>query len=120
MGTHPNAILMVVLTPDELSRKTMRDILGNDYERDGNSIVIDDLGGHDYHSLIMEDSFDEGFQIAANEGDLVFFKFITYGYGDAIVWKELESVKYQLEQWAQKICKEHHCSYSIQITANYW
>jgi len=51
MSTHPNVILMAVLKPDDLSRKTMRDIIGD---------VGDDIpiGDNEYHTIIMETDFD--------------------------------------------------------------
>lgn len=120
MGTHPNAILMAVLTPDDLSRKTMREILSfngvseGDFDKD---IKINDI---DYHTLIMEESYNNGWQISAKEGDLLFFNLVTYGYGERIEWNKLDNQKTHLEEWAKEMCKKFHCSYEIFITANYW
>lgn len=120
MSTHPNARLMVVLTPDGLSRKTMRDILEsttmNDSEID-EQVVID---GVEYRPLVMEGDYDESWQIAANEGDLVFHDLFTYGYGESMSWDELEKRKHALEFWAVDICEKHNCTYDIRVSANYW
>ena len=120
MSTHPNVILMVALTPDDLSRKTMRSIL------EANGIKEDDfdddvkISGKDYHHEIMESDYDESWQISAKEGDLIFFDLVTYGYGDTIKWSDLETQKNELEAWAKEICEKFSCSYEIIITANYW
>jgi hypothetical protein len=117
MGTHPNVILMVALTPDDLSRKTMRTILEESEKAALSDIVI---GTESYHALIMEDSYDEGWQISAKEGDLVFFDLVTYGFGESITWDKLEKQKAELEEWAKDTCKAHNCTYEIRVTANYW
>ena len=118
MGTHPNAILMVVLTPDGLSRKTMRSILADSNGPDGNSDVR--IGGKCYHCEIMESDYNEGYQIAASEGDLIFFDFVTYGYGEFVDWGDLEKQKNELEKWASEMCSKYNCSFKIRVTANYW
>lgn len=117
MSTHPNVLLVLALTPDGLSRKTMRDILSD--------LVVDafddvTIGAHQYHHLIMESDYDEGFQVAANEGDLVFLDMVTYGYGETVAWDELEAQKNELAEWAEQICQVHHCSWRVYVTANYW
>jgi hypothetical protein len=117
MSIHPNVILMAVLTPDNLSRKTMRDILAEHKQGVLYRIVI---AGTEYDTLVMESDYDEGWQISAKAGDLVFFDLVTYGYGETIAWDKLESQKKELEAWALETCKKHHCSYEIKITANYW
>ena len=119
MSTHPNAILLLVLTPDDLARKTYRAILaqlGNSAEED----VSVDIAGNTYHSRVMEDDYYEGAQIGANEGDIVFWDYVTYGYGERIEWAQLEQQKQQLEEWAKGICEQYRCSYKIYVTANYW
>ena len=119
MSTHPNVILMSVLTPDDLSRKTMRDICiseGTEYE-EGTEIVIGDT---EYCPLIMESDYDESLQISAKIGDLVFYDLITYGYGDTINWDKAEKLKMQLAQWSNLICSRFNCSYEIYLSANFW
>lgn len=120
MSTHPNAILMVVFTPDNLARKTHRAIV----EEYGLKDIDDKLqvGGDTYHHFVMENSegYHQGFQITAPEGSIVFFDYVTYGYGEVIDWDGLQKQKEPLEEWAKGICERHHCSYKIQVTANYW
>lgn len=120
MSTHPNVILMAVLTPDDLSRKTMRSILDEHCANDTFDLDKITIDSKEYHTVIMESDYDDGWQIAANEGDLVFFDLVTYGYGDVIKWNDLETKRQSLEKWAIDVCEKYHCSYSIQVTANYW
>lgn len=118
MSTHPNAILLLTLTPDNLSRKTWRDILEkSNVDKEDGKIKI---GDHDYCHRVMESDYYEGMQISAKEGDIVFYNMITYGYGDVMEWSKLEKQKIDLEEWAKIICNKFNCSYKIFITANYW
>jgi hypothetical protein len=118
MSEHPNVILMAKLTPDNTSRKTMRDILAAHGITDSDDdIKIADSG---YHHVVMESDYEDGYQIGAKEGDLVFFDLVTYGYGETIVWEKLQSQKDQLEAWAKDIGARFKCSYEIHVTANYW
>jgi hypothetical protein len=118
MSTHPNVILMAVLTPDGLSRKTMKDILqaNNVTDPDFDVKIVDE----DYHHIVMESDYEEGFQVSAGEGDLVFLDMVTYGYGDTIEWGKLVKQKDNLEDWAKRMCDKFNCSYKIIVTANYW
>jgi hypothetical protein len=115
MSTHPNAILLLVLKPDDLTRKTYRAIL----EEAGRE---DDLmiGGDRYNIEVMESTYDESHQIAADEGDIVVFDMVTYGYGERIEWDKLVAQKSVLEEWAAGICERHKCTASFYVTANYW
>jgi hypothetical protein len=118
---------MVRLTPDGLSRKTMRDIMAfngiryrhqcNDETEDFDGILI---GEEIYHHAIMEETYSSSWQISGNEGDLVFFDLVTYGYGESISWCKLQAQKEELEAWAKVQCEKFHCSYEIAISANYW
>ena len=117
MGTHPNTLLMLVLTPDGLSRKTMREILEEHDLEEDDDIKI---GSKEYHHTIMEADYDESFQIGSKEGDLVFHDFLTYGYGESQSWADVEIQKNELEEWAKVMCEKYHCSYEIRLGANYW
>ncbi len=122
MSTHPNAILLLRLTPDNLARKTYREIL-EENKTGTDSLDFDDdvsIEGTDYHHKVMEEDYDNGYQISAKEGDIIFFDMITYGYGETILWDALEKKKKALELWAKNICKQHNCSFEISIGANYW
>lgn len=118
MSTHPNVILAVALTPDNLTRKTLRNIL-EESETDsfGDGVKI---GKHEYNSLVMESDYDEGYQISGDEGDIIFFDLVTYGYGETISWRLLEEQKEELEKWVKDICSRYSCTYNIFVTANYW
>jgi len=117
MCMHPNAILLLVLTPEELSRKTMRAILSEMHVKENENITIE---GVIYHHVVMEGVYEEGWQLTSKEGDLLFFDLVTYGFGEYISWKELEKYKVSLESWAKDICERYHCKYEIRVTANYW
>ncbi len=108
---------MAALTPDGLSRKTMAAILAETNTEADDDIKIN---GKDYHHKIMEDDYEEGWQIASKKGDLLFFDLVTYGYGEAIKWADLEAQKLALEAWVKGVCERHHCAYEIRVSANYW
>lgn len=118
MSTHPNVILMSVFTPENTSRKTMKNILEEMGVTDPENDVK--IAGKDYHHEVMESDYQESWQISANEGDLIFFDLVTYGYGDVIGWTDLEKQKNDLEDWSKTMSEKHHCTYLIKITANYW
>jgi hypothetical protein len=112
MGTHPNAVLVLALKPTGDAVETYDAITGDDDKID--------IGGESYRAQLMEDSYDEDYQIAANDGEIIVFNLVTYGYGDTIDWDKLEAQKKALEQWAADICARHGCSHRIFVTANYW
>lgn len=126
MSVHPNAILLLTLTPDDLPMKTWRQILNEAKVYKWNEPgVIDEegqikIGSYEYYHLVMQDEYNEEFQVSAKEGDIVLLDMVTYGFGDAIEWSKLEQQKNELEAWAKDICRNFHCSYKIFITANYW
>lgn len=115
MSTHPNAILLLALKPDDLSRKTYRAILEEAGREDDLMIA-----GERYNCEIMESTYDESHQIAADEGDIIVFDMVTYGYGERIEWGKLAAQKAALEEWAKGICERHKCTASFYVTANYW
>ena len=126
MSTHPNAILLLTLTPEDLSRKTWKNILKESgvWEFDNPGVIDEEgqikIGKHGYMHQVMESDYYDDMQISANEGDIIVFDTATYGYGEVIEWKELEQRKIELEEWAKTMCEKFHCSYKIFITANYW
>lgn len=117
MSEHPNVLLIARLTPDDLSRKTMKAILLDGKSDDDDCLPIGEVK---YHTKIMETDYDNGYQISAKEGDLIFFDLVTYGYGEVISWGKLQAQKEVLEIWAKDICARFHCAYEILIGANYW
>lgn len=118
MSTHPNVILLLALTPDGLARKTHRSILESSVSGKKDDTIK--IGNSEYYHKVMEGEYDDGWQVSANEGDIVFFDLVTYGYGETIEWDKLEAQKRELEEWAKDICQRFNCSYKIFITANYW
>jgi hypothetical protein len=116
MGTHPNAMLQCVFTPDDLARKTYRAVL-TEYADNFNDIKV---GGETYHTMIMESDYNEDDQIAAPEGTIVLWNLVTYGYGRSIKWDDLVKAKEALEAFAKEVGAKHHCSYEIRVSANYW
>jgi len=120
MSTHPNAILLLTLTPANTSRATMRAILSEPEGGTEDTETDVRIGNANYHSVVMESNYDEQWQLSAKEGDLLFFCMITYGYGESIPWGKLESQKLELEEWAKKTCELHNCTYAISVGANYW
>ena len=118
MSTHPNTILMGVLIPDELARKTYRAIVGS-IGADNDDPYFN-IGGLGYSLKIMEDSYDDSNQISAPEGSIVAHCLLTYGYGETIAWAEVEKAKAELEAWLANIAAQHKCSHSIHLTASYW
>ena len=119
MSTHPNVILLCRLKPDDLSRKTLRSIrvemgVGEDDDADFK------IGEGSYHVQIMESDYDEDWQIGGDEGDILVFDLVTYGYGESITWDKLTAQKAELDEWAKKICEKFSCSYTVVVTANYW
>jgi len=118
MSTHPNVVLVLRLTPEGLSRRTMADILSEN--KANTSLDEIEIHGHKYNHIIMEDNYDKSWQLSGKEGDLLFFELVTYGYGETIAWKALQEQKEQLEEWARGICERHHCAAEIVVTANYW
>lgn len=140
MGTHPNAMIMAVLTVDQGSRKTERMIF--EYcQKNGVKTDADDKEiriptgerGHvseqwpegypitcNWSVKVMESDYDEGYQISADEGQIVFHTFLTYGYGEKISWERLEAIKNQIEDLLEPMSKPLQFSYEIFIGANYW
>jgi len=118
MSVHPNAILLLALTPDDLARKTHKSIL-TEYGKpeDDDDIRI---GETDFHTAVMEEDYLEDFQISAKKGDIVVFDMVTYGYGEVMEWEKLEALKSSLEAWAKEVCEKYNCKHKIFITANYW
>lgn len=110
--------MMLVLTPEGLSRKTMSDILGCQYSKDDTKEV--QIGTYSYKPLVMESDYDDGYQITGKEGDLIFHDFVTYGYGENVPVEEFTKREKDLEDWGKEVCEKHHCKMKVEVTANYW
>ena len=118
MSTHPNTVLLCTLKPEGLARATMKSILAEFHLKDPEDNVR--IGSEAYTHTVMESDYDECYQISSKEGDLLFFTLVTYGYGEQILWENLDAQKSELEKWAKGVWERHHCSYQISVTANYW
>lgn len=119
MSTHPNALLICQLTPDNLTRKTYRAILEEhklEEEEEPDIIIKEER----YHVFVAEREYDDNWQIHSPEGSIVLLNLVTYGYGESIEWDKLVAIKETLEEWAKGICERHRCSYKILVSANYW
>jgi hypothetical protein len=74
------------------------------------------IGEFCYQTLVMETDYDEGVQISGEEGDLIIYDLVTYGYGEEISWEDLQSRVDSLEVWSI----QHNLEYRISVSANYW
>ena len=118
MSTHPNVLLILHLTPDDLARKTFREIMNEANATESDARIK--IGSKEYNALIMEGDYHDDWQISSREGDILVFDLVTYGYGETIDWEALSKQKEELENWAQTVCKEHSCTFRISVGANYW
>jgi hypothetical protein len=118
MSTHPNLVLMAVLTPDGLTRKTARQIRAdNNLKGEWDELKI---GKQEYYVIVMKDDWDESHQITAKEGNIVLHELMTYGYGESVSWDELHEAKVALDAWCDQNCHKYNCKYEIRVSANYW
>lgn len=119
MSTHPNVMLQCVLTVDDGSRKTERALL-EDYAGTGmydDYVKIADLH---YKVSVMGSDYDEGYQISADEGQIVLHEYLTYGYGETVDFETVCKRAAELKEWAESAKEKHKFSYVIRIGANYW
>lgn len=119
MSTHPNVMLQCVLTVDEGSRKTQRGLL----EEFGGDGTYDDcvmIDGKSYQLTVMESDYEDGYQISAEEGQIVLHDYLTYGYGETINSNGLWNRIIKLRDWAESAKENHRFSYEIRVGANYW
>lgn len=142
MSQHPNVILKCKIKADGTTRKLLRNILKQNREEVSDSnlpLMLDKrgkviinrreekmrqsrdeeqlaIGSRVYHTLVMEDDYDESWQISGEEGDLIIFDLLTYGYGEEISWVQLQSIVQELDQWA----RDHSLDFTLSVTANYW
>jgi hypothetical protein len=131
MSTHPNALLVAKLSPNDLPRKTYKALkveCGVDPEDDYLSVRIPTGVESDksweredsYHTFLAEDSYNQGNQISAAEGSIVLWDPVTYGYGETIAWDKLVAQQQRLDEWCKRTREKLNCTYKIFVTANYW
>ena len=139
MSTHPNAMLILRLEPDDVPRKTLREMLDEHrkgFDRDSDGLIrvnehgsnyprlLDDnvfcIGNIVYRSKLM-DGYDESDQIDGEEGQIVLFDLMTYGYGESIAFDEVKRRAEALNAWAVENCPKHKISkWSVEVSANFW
>lgn len=131
MSTHPNALLIAELSPDELPRKAYKALkveCGEDAEGDDLEVKIstgvespnrwETYDG--YHTFLADSSYNEDSQISAAEGSIVLWDPVTYGYGERVEWAKLAAQAQRLEEWCKRIGEKLRCTYKIYVSANYW
>jgi hypothetical protein len=143
VSTHPNVILKGTVRAQGTTRALLRKLLAENreeipddqlpvrHDKEGRPIENRVLGGFvresrdedqlfigafSYDTLVMEEAYDTGWQISGEEGDLIVFDLVTYGYGEAISWKDLEGRARDMRAWAER----HNLELDIAISANYW
>lgn len=118
MSSHPNVILKCTFKPKNLPKSTF-DAICAEWRKDDDHRTK--IGGDDYHIIfMMDEEYNESWQLSGKEGDIFVFDMVTYGYGEEIAWAELQRRKTAVEEWANAVCDKHACEYSISVTANYW
>jgi len=145
MGIHPNAMLLVLVDPDNGSRRTYRELFAEmknmgiecepEYDGTGGGQFrlpngsdgkpTDRCPGgepteEDYYVQVFEDDYDHCFQISGREGQLSIHDLVTYGYGDKVQWKELEAQKNRLTDLLDQLAPKLKFTYEVYIGANYW
>lgn len=131
MSTHPNALLIAELSPNDLPRKTYKALkveCGKDPEDDDLEVYVPTgveseekwKTRDEYHTFLAEDDYNAGYQIAAAVGSIVLWNAVTYGYGERVEWDKLEGQKQRLDGWCKAMCEKLNCTYKIYVTANYW
>lgn len=131
MGTHPNALLVAELSPNDLPRKTYKELkveCGEDPDDDDLEVLIPTGIESEnrweredrYHTFLAEDDYNQSNQITATVGSIILWDPVTYGYGERIEWDKLEAQKQRLDEWCKNISEKLNCTYRIYVTANYW
>ena len=119
MSTHPNVILIAVLTPDDLARRTYRAIMEKYTSPEDLDPQIK-IGEGEYRCKVMEEDYDEDMQISAPEGSIVLYELVTYGYGEKVAWEKLDKMRADLKEWLDEACLQYACKAEIFVSANYW
>ncbi|MEN6549024.1 MAG: hypothetical protein ABFE07_23510 [Armatimonadia bacterium] len=132
MSSHPNVLLIAVVTPATTSRATMRAIMDEAGCQESHDTIDPATGKKTVNRAkdgevalnlnceVMESDYYEDWQISAKEGDLLFFDMITYGYGEFVTWDVLSGQKALLETWCKGVCERHNCTFEIRVSANHW
>lgn len=120
MGRHPNALLILLVTPDDLPWRTYQEMLDAFRAEDGDGYIK--IGKHDYQIYVCDsDEYSEDYQIKAKEGQVVIFDMVTYGFGQVLTWNEMLEQKQELEAWAEANKEKFRFTkWEIRVGANYW
>lgn len=144
MSTHPNVILKCTVKAEGTTRKLLRKLLSQNREEipDSNlppmlntkgekvtnrfgGYILESrsedqliIGNHAYYTIVMEEGYDESWQISGEEGDLIIFDLVTYGYGEDISWDDLNKRVEDIKSWAYQ--PSRNLEYTISVSANYW
>jgi hypothetical protein len=111
-------MLILALTPDDLARKTYRQILTEaGIESDG-ELKIGSMSCN--HHGVMECDYEEGIQLSLPEGTIYILDLVTYGYGEKIEWQDMELKKSEFTEWGRGVCERYNCTMKIFVSANYW
>lgn len=117
MSSHPNVMLQCVLTVNDGTRKTQRALEKAFPGKYGGDIKV---GERNYSLTVMESDYEEGYQISADEGQIVLHIYLTYDYGETVTLDEIQAYVDPLRAWAEEAKGPHGFTYEIRIGANYW
>jgi hypothetical protein len=120
MSMHPNTLLLAVLKPldDNVdSFEIMKKYFSSGEDENYGYVTIKQK---DYTCKQLIDGYDEDYQIEVDEGDIVLFTMVTYGYADKTPWNAVKKQELYLSDWLFSVRKEINCSYEIYLTANMW
>lgn len=121
MSRNLSVILFVSLTPPD----TLGDLFGDivkesetveDYD-EGDTVAEIKILEKDYTCTSVIDDYPFAWD---NDGDVIVYDYIYEETGSTITWGHLEKQKNELEAWARSVCKRHHCTYRIFVSAHYF
>jgi hypothetical protein len=112
-------MLQCVLTVNDGARKTQR-ALKAAYPGKYTDEDRIKIGERDYSLTVMESDYDEGYQISADEGQIVLHEYLTYGYGETVAVDDMLARIAAVKAWAEEAKGPHGFTYEIRIGVNYW
>lgn len=130
MSNHPNVLLILRLTPEapsqgdnaasDLLAEIAKDISAKVDEDEGHLNVK--IGDSDYIGIPFnkDTSYDDDSQISTSAGDIVFYTYATYDYGDTVTLDDLQAMRDEAAKWAEDICVKHHLTAVFAVGANYF
>ena len=112
-------MLMAHLSPGDLPRKTFLAILADHGASEEDTNIK--IKGTEYNAVLMDEDYDEGWQISGTPGEIVLMDFVTYGYGERIQWDKLDAQRAALAAWVDANKERYDLQdTSISVGANYW